>query len=163
MLPHARQTVRLLSIQSAKRATYTDTYQPISETQAALPQSSYRQTLGNGRARAGVRLACACVRCALETSAIFPGIWLASTTNRRVPTMSVSVSTANAPRQPSARPAPLPNAIAYRIDEVPRMGGPGRTKIYELAAQNKLRLVRVAGRTLVDGDSLRALLRDGCE
>jgi hypothetical protein len=43
------------------------------------------------------------------------------------------------------------------------MGGPGRTKTYALAAEGKLRLVRVAGRTLVDGDSLRALLRDGCE
>lgn len=61
-----------------------------------------------------------------------------------------------------ARPAPLPNALAYRVDEVQRMGGPGRTKIYELAAADKLKLVRVAGRTLVDGDSLRALLRDGC-
>jgi hypothetical protein len=62
-----------------------------------------------------------------------------------------------------ARPAPLPNALAYRVDEVPRMGGPGRTKLYELAKRGKLKLVRVAGRTLVDGDSLRRLLREGCE
>jgi hypothetical protein len=62
-----------------------------------------------------------------------------------------------------ARPAPLPNALAYRVDEVPRMGGPGRTKLYELAKAGKLKLVRVAGRTLVDGDSLRRLLREGCE
>jgi hypothetical protein len=61
------------------------------------------------------------------------------------------------------RPAPLAHAIAYRIDEVRRMGGPGRTKTYELAAQGKLRLVHVAGTTLIDGDSLRALLRGGCE
>ncbi len=59
------------------------------------------------------------------------------------------------------RPAPLPNALAYRVDEVPRMGGPARTKLYELANAGKLKLVKVAGRTLVDGDSLRALLRDG--
>jgi hypothetical protein len=61
------------------------------------------------------------------------------------------------------RPAPLPNALAYRVDEVPRMGGPSRTKTYALVAEGKLRLVRVAGRSLIDGDSLRALLRDGCE
>jgi len=61
------------------------------------------------------------------------------------------------------RPAPLPHALAYRIDEVRLMGGPGRTKTYELAAEGKLRLVRVCGRTLVEGDSLRALLRHGCE
>jgi hypothetical protein len=65
--------------------------------------------------------------------------------------------------QQSERPGPLASALAYRINEVPQMGGPGRTKTYELAAQGKLRLVRVAGRTLVDGDSLRALLRDGCD
>ena len=53
---------------------------------------------------------------------------------------------------------PLPNALAYRIDEVRQMGGPGRTKTYELAAANKLKLVRIDGITLVDGDSLRALL-----
>ena len=69
----------------------------------------------------------------------------------------------NATRPSRIRPAPLAHALAYRIDEVPLMGGPGRTKTYELAAEGKLRLIRVAGRTLVDGDSLRALLRDGCD
>lgn len=59
------------------------------------------------------------------------------------------------------RQAPLPNALAYRVDEVPRMGGPARTKLYELAKTGQLKLVKVAGRTLVDGDSLRALLRNG--
>lgn len=72
-------------------------------------------------------------------------------------------NSSNPSKSRRARSAPLPNAIAFRIDEVAQMGGPGRTKTYELAAEGKLRLVRVAGRTLVDGDSLRALLRDGCE
>jgi hypothetical protein len=67
--------------------------------------------------------------------------------------------TSTAPRR--TPPAPLPNALAYRVDEVPLMGGPRRTKLYELAAAGQLRLVKVAGRTLVDGDSLRALLRNG--
>lgn len=61
------------------------------------------------------------------------------------------------------RPPPLAHALAYRIDEVAQMGGPGRTKTYQLASEGKLKLVRVAGRTLVDGDSLRALLRHGCD
>jgi hypothetical protein len=43
------------------------------------------------------------------------------------------------------------------------MGGPGRTKVYELAAAGKLRLIRIDGMTRVDGDSLRTLLRNGCE
>jgi hypothetical protein len=38
------------------------------------------------------------------------------------------------------------------------MGGPGRTKIYDLAKSGELKLIRVAGRTMVDGDSLRTLL-----
>jgi hypothetical protein len=45
------------------------------------------------------------------------------------------------------------------VDEVALMGGPHRTKLYALAAEGKLKLVKVAGRTLVCGDSLRALLR----
>lgn len=73
--------------------------------------------------------------------------------------MSVLVSSIIARRR--ERPAPLPNALAFRVDEVARMGGPARTKLYELAAAGKLRLIKVAGRTLVDGDSLRALLREG--
>jgi hypothetical protein len=63
----------------------------------------------------------------------------------------------------SRRPAPQPDQLVYRVDEVRRMGGPGRTKVYELAAAGKLRLVRVDGMTRVDGDSLRTLLREGCE
>ena len=59
--------------------------------------------------------------------------------------------------------SPLPNQLVYRIDEVRRMGGPGRTKTYELAAEGKLKLIRVAGMTRVDGDSLRALLKEGCD
>lgn len=74
--------------------------------------------------------------------------------------MPVLVS--NLPARPSRNHIPpLPNALAFRVDEVPLMGGPHRTKLYELAAAGKLKLVKVAGRTLVDGDSLRALLRDG--
>ena len=38
------------------------------------------------------------------------------------------------------------------------MGAPGRTMIYKLAHRGELKLLRVAGRTLVDGDSLRRLL-----
>jgi excisionase family DNA binding protein len=63
----------------------------------------------------------------------------------------------------SSRTAPQPDALAFRIDEVAQMGGPGRTKVYELAAQGKLRLIRVGGRTLVVGDSLRTLLSEGSE
>ncbi len=77
--------------------------------------------------------------------------------------MTVSTSPyrkSNPPRLGS--PPPLPNALAYRIPEARLMGGPGKTRIYELAQEGKLRLVRVGGRTLIDGDSLRTLLREGC-
>jgi hypothetical protein len=57
--------------------------------------------------------------------------------------------------------APLPNALAYRINEVALMGGPKRTKLYELARNGALKLVRAGGRTLVDGDSLRNFLKYG--
>ena len=57
------------------------------------------------------------------------------------------------------RALPSPHAIAWTIPDYQAMGGPGRTKIYELAKQGKLKLVTIAGRTMVDGDSGRALLR----
>jgi hypothetical protein len=57
-----------------------------------------------------------------------------------------------------ARPAPCPNAFAFTIPDTQAMGGPGRTKIYDLAKSGELKLIRIAGRTMVDGASLRALL-----
>jgi hypothetical protein len=56
------------------------------------------------------------------------------------------------------RPAPSPNAFAFTIEDAQAMGGPGRTKIYDLAKRGELKLISVAGRTMVDGASLRALL-----
>jgi hypothetical protein len=57
-----------------------------------------------------------------------------------------------------ARPDPSPHAFAYTIEDAQAMGGPGRTKLYQLAKSGRLKLIHVGGRTLVDGDSLRALL-----
>jgi len=38
------------------------------------------------------------------------------------------------------------------------MGAPGRTKIYEMFQTGHLKRISAGGRTLVEGDSLRALL-----
>lgn len=58
-------------------------------------------------------------------------------------------------------PVPSPSAFAYRLREVQLMGGPCPTKIYELAKKGHLKLIRVDGRTLVEGNSLRNLLQNG--
>jgi hypothetical protein len=58
-----------------------------------------------------------------------------------------------------ARAAPSPDAFAYTISDAQSLGAPGRTKIYSLAKSGRLTLRKVDGRTLVDGDSLRALLK----
>ena len=63
------------------------------------------------------------------------------------------------PKRKRLRAAPHPRAHAYTIPDAQSMGAPGRTKIYELAKAGRLKLLHVAGRTLVDGDSLRALLQ----
>jgi len=57
--------------------------------------------------------------------------------------------------------SPLPTAFAYRVNEVPLMGGPSRTTIYKLAKNGHLKLVKLGGRTLIEGDSLRSLLKNG--
>ena len=57
------------------------------------------------------------------------------------------------------RGAPLPDALTYCIDDAARITGLGRTTIFDLMAKEKLRRIKIGGRTLVCGDSLRALLR----
>lgn len=56
---------------------------------------------------------------------------------------------------------PSPNAFAYRLKEVQLMGGPCRTKVYELAKKGDLKLIRIDGRTVVEGESVRNLLKNG--
>jgi hypothetical protein len=61
-------------------------------------------------------------------------------------------------RRRAKRVAAHPDAIAFTLDDACAMSGLGRTKLYELRAAGALRFLKVAGRTLVDGASLRALL-----
>ena len=59
------------------------------------------------------------------------------------------------------RALPLPNAIAWTIPDYQALGGCGKTKIYEFGKTGKLKIFKDGtGRTMVDGDSGRALLRD---
>lgn len=69
-----------------------------------------------------------------------------------------SDTTRTQPQRKRLRAAPDPFAHAFTIRDAQAMGAPGRTKIYELGRAGKLRLLKVAGRTLVDGQTLRALL-----
>ena len=64
-------------------------------------------------------------------------------------------------RRKRTRPHPRPDALAFTVNEVRQIGGPGRTKVYELIAQGRLTAVSVGGRRLITGDSLRALLLCG--
>ena len=75
-----------------------------------------------------------------------------------MPTTDITVD-AEKRRRISRRPAPNPNAFAFTIRDAQAMGGPGRTKTYMLAKCGQLKLIKVGGRTMVDGDSLRALIR----
>ena len=52
-----------------------------------------------------------------------------------------------------------PNALVSRINVVRLMGDPTRTTIYKLVKAGKLKLIKLGGRTLVAGDSLRNLLK----
>jgi hypothetical protein len=51
------------------------------------------------------------------------------------------------------------DAPSYRVRDACMMAGVGRTKLYELVNAGKLKKHTVAGCTLIDGDSLRALFR----
>jgi hypothetical protein len=61
------------------------------------------------------------------------------------------------------RALPSPDALAFTVPDSQAMGGPGRTKLYEidkkLKAEGKTLLFKdAAGRTMVVGNMLRELL-----
>jgi excisionase family DNA binding protein len=52
-----------------------------------------------------------------------------------------------------------PNALSFSIKDACRLTGIARTRLFSLLADGHLRKVKVGGRTLVEGDSLRALVQ----
>lgn len=63
-----------------------------------------------------------------------------------------------AKRASAQRPAPPPNSLAFTLHDAARISGLSQATLRRRAAEGRLRLLRVGGRTLVAGDSLRALL-----
>ena len=63
-----------------------------------------------------------------------------------------------------AQHAPYPPAeprhepLAYRVEDACRVIGIGRTSLYALIGAGTLTPIRVAGRTLIPADQLRALI-----
>ncbi|MBW6397048.1 helix-turn-helix domain-containing protein [Roseomonas sp. HJA6] len=53
------------------------------------------------------------------------------------------------------------SALGFRVNDACRLGGFGRTTCYALLKTGALRKVKVAGRTLIEGDSLRSLMKTG--
>lgn len=52
--------------------------------------------------------------------------------------------------------------LAYRIPDAVRVLGVSKSKLYALAAEGKLKLSRVGGRTLVPHAELQRLIDEGC-
>lgn len=57
------------------------------------------------------------------------------------------------------RPVAPPNAMAFRVNDACVHAGISRTTLYRLITNGQLKALNVAGRTVIEGDSLRALLR----
>jgi len=51
-----------------------------------------------------------------------------------------------------------PHALTFTVQAASELSGLGKTKLYELLKDGKLRRIKVGDRTLIGGDSLRALL-----
>lgn len=51
---------------------------------------------------------------------------------------------------------------AWPVDEAAYQLGVGRTSVYKLAAEGKLKLIKIAGRTLVPDDEIARLIKGGC-
>ena len=62
----------------------------------------------------------------------------------------------------AAREPVRPNEpLAYRVNEFCRVFGLGRTKVYQLIAEGKLRTIRIGGRRLIPREAALALLAEG--
>lgn len=70
----------------------------------------------------------------------------------------MSTSTRNHTRNPGERPPAPRNAMAFTLFDAARISGLSQPTLRRRAAEGRLQLIRVGGRTLVAGDSLRALL-----
>lgn len=55
-------------------------------------------------------------------------------------------------------PASLPLRHAYRIDDACRELGIGRTSIYQLLSEQKIRSAIIAGRRVIPGSEIKRLL-----
>lgn len=51
-----------------------------------------------------------------------------------------------------------PHPLAYRIRDATKVSGLSRSKLYELEAEGKLRMIRIGGRTLILHAELMRLL-----
>lgn len=67
------------------------------------------------------------------------------------------------PRLKTDKPDPSPTAISYPFRDAERVSGLHRSTLRRHAKAGRLKLVRVGNRTLVNGDSLRALLAPAAE
>lgn len=76
----------------------------------------------------------------------------------------VATASARSPRKRRVRtlaPPPPATALAFTVQDTIAVARIGRTTIYKLVKDGRLRLVRVNGRSLICGDSLRSLLAGG--
>jgi hypothetical protein len=56
-------------------------------------------------------------------------------------------------------PPPVGEPLAYRVNDASRISGLGRTTLYKLHTEGKLAMIKIAGRTLIPADSLKALIQ----
>jgi hypothetical protein len=62
-------------------------------------------------------------------------------------------------RRRRVRAAPSPFAFAFSGTDAEAMSGLGRTKIWELRKDGRLKTIVVDGKMLIEGDSLRKLMQ----
>lgn len=53
------------------------------------------------------------------------------------------------------------DVLAYRINDASRVSGLGRTKLYQLIGEGRLKVVKIGGRTLIPAVELRRLIMGG--
>jgi excisionase family DNA binding protein len=51
-----------------------------------------------------------------------------------------------------------PERLVYRINDACHVLGVGRSSLYKIAAEGKIKLIRIAGRSVVTAESLRSFV-----
>jgi hypothetical protein len=91
---------------------------------------------------------------------MFPHMFNTNAGGRRMSAVFVTEKP-NRKQRRRVRAMPSPDAFAYANDDAQAMTGLGRTTLWKLRKEGRLKTITVNGKELIEGASLRQLMQPG--